>query len=54
MSKHTAPRTLTVEDFDAPYRAAWGFTPAAWSRLSNNERVWYRDHVTSATSVNAR
>jgi hypothetical protein len=51
MGKHSAQ---TVTDFDAPVRAAWGFSAWAWAALNNQERVWYRDHVLSASTVNAR
>ena len=53
MAKHSAP-VQTVIDGDAAYRAAWGFTREAWAALGNADRVWYRDHVLSASTVNAR
>jgi hypothetical protein len=56
-SKRSFPAPVIVtpaQDSDAVYRAAWGFTPSAWAALNNQERVWYRDHVLSASTVNAR
>lgn len=53
MARHTA-QTAPAIDGDAAYRAAWGFTQEAWHALNNQERVWFRDHVMSASTVNAR
>lgn len=55
--KRSFPTPVLVtpaQDSDAAYRAAWGFSPSAWAALSNTDRVWYRDHVLSANTVNAR